>query len=111
MNNKGHMGIETIIGIVMGIVGLLVAVILISAFFPIMQEQFDDLRDQDKLNCESDTSCDTAGTNVSICYNSSKSHENATTCAIQSIGLPLLLILLIIGALGALVGTRAVMGY
>lgn len=105
MNNLGQMGM--IVGIVMSIVGVLVGVILVASFFPIMQEEFDSLRGQNSLNCESTTNiCDGVGSNDSdVCYNASVYHDHATTCAIQSIGLPLLLILLILAMLGGLVGT------
>ena len=104
MNNLGQMGMGPIVGIVMGIVGVFVAVILIASFFPTMQDQFDSLRHQDALNCVSTTDvCGGAGSNVT-CYNASVGQTHTMTCAIQSIGLPLILIMLILGALGAITG-------
>ncbi len=113
MNNKGQVGFGGLVGIIMGIVSILVAVILIAAFFPLMQEEFDSLRGQNSLNCESDTNiCGGIGSNDSdVCYNSSVYAEHSTSCAIQSVGLPLILIMLIISALGILIGGRAVTGY
>ena len=99
MNNKGQMAG---FGFIMGIVMLVVAVLLITAFWPTIQDQFDDLRDQDDLNCKSSTDlCGGIGSNTT-CYNESLGNEHTTTCAMLSIGPPLILIMLIMGAIGLL---------
>jgi len=99
MNNKGQM---MGFGFIMGIVMLVVAVLLITAFWPTIQDSFDGLRDQDELNCKSTTDiCGGIGSNVT-CYNASLGNEHTTTCAMLSIGPPLILIMLIMGAIGLL---------
>ncbi|KKL28471.1 hypothetical protein LCGC14_2374810 [marine sediment metagenome] len=97
MNNKGQMiGFGFIIGIVM----LVVAVLLITSFWPTIQDQFDGLRHQDELNCKSTKDiCGGIGSNTT-CYNVSVGNEHTTTCAMLSIGPPLILIMLILGAVG-----------
>ena len=96
MNNKGQMGMGFIFGIVM----LVVAVMLITSFWPTIQSQFDSLRDQSELNCYSSTDiCGAEGSN-STCYNASAGNSHTTTCAMLSIGPPLILIFLILGAVG-----------
>jgi len=104
MNNRGQiMGF----GFIMGIVMLVVAVLLITSFWPVIQDQFDGLRDQDELNCYSSTDLcnDLVGGFVGIgsnttCYNESAGNSHTTTCAMLSIGPPLILIMLILGAIG-----------
>ena len=99
MNNKGQM---MGFGFIMGIVMLVVAVLLITAFWPTIQDSFDDLRDQDDLNCKSTVDiCGGIGSNVT-CYNESLGNSHTTTCAMLSIGPPLILIMLIMGAIGLL---------
>ena len=99
MNKKGQMGM----GFIMGIVMLVVAVMLITAFWPIIQTSFDDLRHQDQLNCKSTTDiCGAEGSNTT-CYNASVGNSHTTTCAMLSIGPPLILIFLILGAIGLIV--------
>ena len=96
MNKKGQMGM----GFIMGIVMLVVAVLLITSFWPVIQDQFDGLRHQDELNCKSTTDiCGGIGSNTT-CYNVSVGNEHTTTCAMLSIGPPLILIMLILGAIG-----------
>ncbi len=99
MNNKGElMGFNFIMGIVM----LVVAVLLITSFWPTIQTSFDDLRDQDQLNCKSSVDiCLGIGSNET-CYNESIGNSHTTTCAMLSIGPPLILIMLILGAIGML---------
>jgi len=96
MNNKGQMGF----GFIMGIVMLVVVVLLITSFWPTIQTQFDNLRHQDELNCKSTTDiCGGIGSNTT-CYNASSGNSHTTTCAMLSIGPPLILIMLILGAIG-----------
>lgn len=96
MNNKGQLGMGFIFGIVM----LVVSVMLITSFWPTIQTQFDDLRDQSQLNCKSTSDiCGSIGSNTT-CYNASVGNEHTTTCAMLSIGPPLILIFLILGAVG-----------
>ena len=103
MNNKGQMGF----GFIMGIVMLVVAVLLITSFWPTIQTQFDGLRHQDELNCYSSTDiCGGIGSNTT-CYNATVGNTHDTTCAMLSIGPPLILIFLILGAIGMIVGGRA----
>ncbi len=98
-NTKGQMGMGFIIGIVM----LVIAVLLITAFWPTIQNSFDDLRDQSELNCKSTTDiCGSIGSN-STCYNATVGNTHGTTCAMLSIGPPLILIMLILGSLGLIV--------
>jgi len=100
MNNKGQMGF----GFIMGIVMLVVAVILITSFWPTVQDQFDGLRDQSQLNCKSTTDiCGGIGSNTT-CYNESKGNSHTTTCAMLSIGPPLILIMLILGTIALIMG-------
>ncbi len=104
MNNKGQqiMGFSFIMGIVM----LVVAVLLITSFWPTIQDSFDDLRHQDELNCKSTTDvCGGIGSNTT-CYNVTVGNTHTTTCAMLSIGPPLILIMLILGAIGLLMGQR-----
>jgi len=97
MNNKGQiMGF----GFIMGIVMLVVAVLLITSFWPTIQDSFDALRHQDELNCKSTTDiCGGIGSNTT-CYNESVGNSHTTTCSMLSIGPPLILIMLILGAIG-----------
>jgi len=98
MNNKGQMGF----GFIMSIVMLVVAILMITAFWSVIQEQFDGLRNQDQLNCKSTTDiCGGVGSET-ICYNSTIGNSHGTTCAMVNIGPPLIFIMLIIGALGML---------
>ena len=99
MNNKGQiMGF----GFLMGIIMLVVSVLLITSFWPTIQDSFDDLRHQDELNCKSTTDiCGGVGSNTT-CYNASLGNEHTTTCAMLSIGPPLILIMLILGAVALL---------
>jgi len=102
MNNNGQMAMG--FGFIMGIVMLVVAVLLITAL-PIIQTSFDDLRDQDELNCKSTTDlCGSIGSN-DTCYNESLGNSHTTTCAMLSIGPPLILILLILTAVGVMMGS------
>jgi hypothetical protein len=87
---------------IMGIIMLVVAVLLITSFWPVIQDSFDDLRHQDQLNCKSTTDvCGGVGSN-DTCYNASVGNTHTTTCAMLSIGPPLILIMLILGAIGLL---------
>ena len=96
MNNKGQMGFSFIMGIVM----LVVTVMLITSFWPAIQDQFDGLRNQDKLNCKSTSDiCGGVGSNTT-CYNASVGNSHTTTCAMVSIGPPLIFIMLLLGAIG-----------
>ncbi len=98
MNNKGQMGFSFIMGIVM----LVVSVLLITAFWPTIQTSFDDLRDQSELNCKSTADvCGGVGSNTT-CYNESLGNSHTTTCAMLSIGPPLILIMLIMGSIALL---------
>lgn len=99
MNNKGQMGFSFIIGIVM----LVVAVLLITSFWPTIQTQFDGLRNQDELNCVSTKDvCGGIGSNTT-CYNATVGNSHGTTCSMLNIGPPLILIFLILGAIGIIV--------
>ena len=98
-NKKGQMGF----GFIMGIVMLVIAVMLITAFWPTIQTSFDDLRDQSELNCKSTSDvCGGVGSNTT-CYNATLGNSHTTTCAMLSIGPPLILIMLILGAVGLIV--------
>lgn len=97
MNNRGQM---MGFGFIMGIVMLVVAVMLITAFWPTIQDSFDGLRDQSELNCKSTADvCGGVGSNTT-CYNATLGNTHTTTCAMLSIGPPLILIMLILGAVG-----------
>ncbi len=100
MNNSGQaMGFSFIIGMV----GLVIAVLMMTAFWPIIQDSFDGLRNQDELNCESTKDlCGSIGSN-STCYNVSVGNTHGTTCAMLSIGPPIILIFLILGALALII--------
>lgn len=103
MNNNGQAAYG--FGFIMGIVMLVVAVLLITAFWPTIQTSFDDLRNQDELNCKSTTDvCGGAGSNTT-CYNATVGNSHTTTCAMLSIGPPLILILLILTAVGVMMGS------
>ncbi len=98
-NKKGQMGM----GFIMAIVMLVVAVLLITSFWPVIQDSFDGLRDQSELNCKSTADvCGGVGSNTT-CYNVSVGNSHTTTCAMLSIGPPLILIMLILGAVGLIV--------
>ena len=100
MNNRGQQIIS--MSFILGIVMLVVSVLLITSFWPTIQDAFDDLRHQDRLNCKSTTDiCGGIGSN-STCYNSSVGNSHSTTCAVLSISPPLILIMLILGAIGML---------
>ncbi len=99
MNSKGQMGFSFIMGIVM----LVVAVLLITSFWPVIQDQFDGLRHQTELNCKSTADvCGGVGSNTT-CYNETLGNSHTTTCAMLSIGPPLILIMLILGAVGLII--------
>ena len=96
MNNKGQM---MGFGFIMGIVMLVVAVLLITSFWPTIQDQFDNLRNATELNCKSTTDiCGVSGSEL-VCYDESLGNTHTTTCAMLSIGPPLILIMLILGAI------------
>ena len=98
-NKKAQMGF----GFIMGIVMLVVSVMLITAFWPAIQDQFDGLRHQDNLNCKSTKDiCGGVGSDT-VCYNETLGNSHATTCAMVSIGPPLIMIMLILGAV-AMIG-------
>ena len=100
MNKKGQMGM----GFIFGIVILVISVIMMTAFWPTIQDSFDGLRHQDELNCESTKDiCGGPGSN-STCFNVSVGNTHNTTCAMLGIGPPLILIFLILGAVGIIVG-------
>jgi len=87
---------------IMGIVMLVVSVLLITSFWPVIQDSFDDLRHQDELNCKSTTDvCGSVGSNTT-CYNATVGNSHTVTCSMLSIGPPLILIMLILGAIGML---------
>jgi len=74
-----------------------------TSFWPTIQTSFDDLRNQDQLNCKSTTDiCGAEGSNTT-CYNASVGNYHTTTCAMVSIGPPLILIMLILGAIGMII--------
>jgi hypothetical protein len=95
-DNRGQiMGL----GFIFGIVLLVMDVLLITAFWPTIQDSFDVLRDQDNLNCKSTTDiCGGVGSQ-DVCYNSTKGNSQTTTCAMVSIGPPLIFIVLLLGAI------------
>ena len=100
MNNKAQqmMGMSFLIGIIM----LVVSVLMITSLWPTIQDQFDDLRHNGSLNCESSTDiCDSIGSNTT-CYDSRFGNSHGVTCAMVSIGPPLIFIMLILGAIGML---------
>jgi hypothetical protein len=87
------------LGFVFGIVLLVVDVLLITSFWPTIQDQFDQLRDQDSLNCKSTTDvCGSVGSQE-VCYNATKGNDHSVTCAMVSIGPPLIFIILLLGAI------------
>lgn len=101
MNKNGQVGFRFIMGIVM----LVVAVLMITSLWPVIQEQFDALRHQDELNCKSTTDiCGGIGSNTT-CYNATIGNSHTTTCAMLSISPPLLFIMLILGAIGLLMSS------
>jgi len=87
MDNRGQLlGMGTIFGIVM----LVIDILLITSFWPTIQNQFDGLRGQDNLNCVSTTDvCGGVGSQT-ICYNATKGNSQTATCAMVSIGPPLI---------------------
>jgi len=99
MNNKGQFGMGFIFGIVM----LVVAVLLITSFWPTVQDSFDALRGNETLNCKSDDVCGVVPAGVP-CYNPTQGNEHPTTCAMVSIGPPLILIMLILGVVALISG-------
>ena len=102
-NKRAQMGMG--MGFILGIVMLVVAVVLMTALWPIIQDSFDDLRDQSELNCKTSVTEDLCETStVSPCYNSSAGNVHSTTCSMISIGPPILMIFLILGAIGLIVG-------
>jgi len=102
MDNKGQ---AFGFGFIMGIVMLVVAVLMITAFWPTVQDSFDGLRGQDELNCVSTSDvCGGVGSNVT-CYNESLGNSHTTTCAMLGIGPPLILIMLILGAVGLIMNS------
>jgi hypothetical protein len=103
MNNRGQMiGFTFIIGIVM----LVVDILLITAFWPTIQDSFDNLRGQDNLNCVSTTDiCGSIGSQT-VCYNETKGNSDTATCAMVSIGPPLIFIVLLLGAIMLIMNPR-----
>ncbi len=100
-DKKGQMGF----GFIMGVIMLVVAVLLITSFWPVIQDQFDGLRNQDELNCESTVDiCDGSTGSQTICYNATVGNTHGTTCAMLGIGPPVILIFLILGAIGLIIG-------
>ena len=92
-------------GFIMGIVMLVVAIVLMTSMWPIIQDSFDDLRDQSELNCETSVTADLCETSAtSPCYNSTKGNTHDVTCGMLSIGPPVIMIFLILGAIGLIVG-------
>ena len=110
MNNRGQMqGMVTAgIGIIMAIVFVYVGVAFISGMWDDMQGSWDDMRDQDVLNCESDYLCDDLNA-TDVCYNSSMDSRDME-CTIQGIGMPLILIMVVLGLVGLVAGGGYVAG-
>lgn len=102
MNNKGQMGL----GLVWGIIGLVVTILVFVAFLPTIQEQFAGTRDQDVLNCET-TNPGNICPNVTNgwCYNSTIESEDVA-CTFMSLGTPLIVIFVILGAIGLMLAGR-----
>lgn len=110
MNNRGQMSgmVAMGTGVILAIVFVYVGIAFISGMWDDMQESWDDMRDQDILNCESDYTCDSLNA-TDVCYNSSKeSHD--MECTIQGIGLPLILIMIVLGLVGLVAGGGYAMG-
>jgi len=100
-NKKGQIGFSFIMGIVM----LVVSVMLITSFWPNIQDQFDGLRDQSELNCKSTKDiCGGIG-NQDVCFNETAGNTHVMTCSMLNIGPPLILIMLILGAVGLIVSS------
>ena len=100
-DKKGQIGFTFIMGIVM----LVVAVMLITSFWPTLQDSFDNLRNATELNCKSTKDiCGGPGSNL-ICYDESLGNSHTMTCAMLNIGPPLILIMLILGAVGLIVSS------
>ena len=104
MNNQGQMNtmVYAGIGIIMAIVFVYVGVAFLSGMWDDMQDSWDDMRDQDVLNCESDYTCDDLNA-TDVCYNSSKESRNME-CTSQGIGMPLILIMVVLGLVGLVAG-------
>lgn len=104
MNNQAQMGgmVTSGTAIILAIVFVYVGVVFIAGMWGPMQDEWDDLRDQDVLNCESDYTCDSLNA-TDVCYNSSmESHD--MECTIQGIGMPLILIMVVLGLIGLVAG-------
>ena len=110
MNNRAQAGgmITMGIGIIIAIVFVYVGIAFISGMWPDMQSAWDDLRDEGTLNCVSDYTCDSLNA-TTVCYNSSID-SRTMECTIQGIGMPLILIMVVLGLVGLVAGGTYVAG-
>ena len=110
MNNQGQMNgmITAGMGVIIAIVMVFVGVVIVSGLWDSMQDEWDDMRDQDVLNCESDYLCSNG--NNTVCYNSSIASRDME-CAVQGIGMPLILIMIVLGLVGLIGGGYAMSRY
>jgi hypothetical protein len=92
------------LGMILGIVFLFMALIVLVAFLPAIQDMIHQQRGQAALNCISSKNVCGAGQVDQYCYNSTKDSET-TSCLIFSIYLPFILIAVLIGGVaGVLYG-------
>ncbi len=106
MNKSGQMGGMLAAGmtLIFSIIMIYLGVAFISGMWGDLQGSWDEMRDQDVLNCESDFTCDSVNA-TDVCYNSSRESRNME-CVITGISPSLILIMLVLGLVGlAGVGT------
>ena len=97
--------------IIFGLMILVMAILVVGAMMPIIRTSIDDLRDQDNFNCVSSTrECGTSANGTTPCYNASLGYSETTSCLILDMWVPLLLIAIILGLLGALFAGKLGMG-
>lgn len=103
MNDKAQ---QWGLGMVIGIVVLVVSVIIFANMVNPLKEGFDEARHQDSLNCVQTSALHLCNTSTAVpCYNSSKDEETLA-CTFIDLGLPLIVIFFVLGAIGAMMANK-----
>jgi len=90
--------------IIINIIFLVMTIIVFIAMLPVLNEQINNARHQDSLNCASNINkCET--NDGSPCYNSSK-EKNSTACAMIDLYIPYIVIIVLILSASKLMANR-----
>lgn len=91
---------------ILGLMFLVMTIIVLMAFMPVIKESLDTQRNYDSLNCKSSSYvCPNVSSAGTYCYNETLGSET-TTCLIFDIYLPYIVIVVLIGGVGLLLGSK-----